>query len=147
MKRLLMFTVLFSSMFCLKVYARGSGEIRQFTYYDNGIYKNVSAEYIGTQDKRMYISGSGRNARIIADVAFKLWNGSYGEWEQLLNQSYPNATPETLAYEAMEIQEIMVAEMDNKRYILELVVAQGKDDYFWWDGNELHLLQRVYQIK
>jgi len=147
MKRLLLFAVLFSSMFCLKVYARGSGEISRFTYYDNGIYKNVSAEYIGTQDKRMYISGSGRNARIIVDAALKLWNGGYGEWVRLFNESRPNATLDTLVDEAMEVQEITVTESDNKRYILELVVAQGKDDYFWWDGNELHFLQRVYQIK
>jgi hypothetical protein len=41
----------------------------------------------------------------------------------------------------------MVTEMDRKRYVLELVVASGEDDYFWWDGNELHFLQKVYQVK
>jgi len=147
MKRFFIFAVVFFSVFCLKVYAGGSGDVRRFTYYENGIYKNVSAEFIGVYDKRMYISGSGRSARIIVDAAFKPWNGSYGEWERLFNQSYPNATLQTLVNEAMAVQEITISEADKRKYVLELVVASGNDDYFWWDDDELHFLQKVYQIR
>jgi len=147
MKRFFIFALIFSSVFCLKVYAGGSGELRRFSYYENGIVKNVSAEFIGVYDKRMYISGNGRNARLIADGAFKPWNGNYGEWERLFNQSYPNATLQTLVYEARGVQEITISEVDKKRYVFELVVASGNDDYFWWNEDELHFLQKVYQIK
>ena len=112
-----------------------------------GITRNVTGEYVGVQQKKMYISGSGAAARFICDTAYRSWNGKWGDWERVVNMSYPNAVLNTVQLEASGIGEITVSEIDGKRYIFELVLAEGKTNYFWWEGNELHFLQKLYVIK
>jgi hypothetical protein len=146
-KGLLLTAAVFFILFAQKAFARGSGEVQRFIYYENGIAKNVSAEYIGTYDKKMYIMGSGKNARMVVDGTFKPWNGNYGGWERLVDMAYPNCTRSTLINEASVIEEITVSDIDKKRYIFELIVANGEESYFWWEGSELHFLQKVYQVK
>ena len=138
---------LFLFLSVLGLYAGGSGETKRFAYVENGIGRNVTGEYVGVQQKRMYISGSGASARFICDTAYKSWNGRWGDWERLMNMSYPNGNKNSLLFESTGIGEITVSEIDGKRYIFELILAEGKTEYFWWEGDELHFLQKLYAIK
>ncbi|MDR2501489.1 MAG: hypothetical protein LBD37_10510 [Treponema sp.] len=85
MKKIVFRAALRAALCAAGAYARGSGEISRFTYQENGIGKNAAAGYTGVYGKRMYVSGSGRNARMVIDGAFCPWNGQYGEWERLIN--------------------------------------------------------------
>jgi hypothetical protein len=147
MKKALFFAFFILLMTVSGLYARGSGEVKRFVYMENGIAKNVSAEYFGVQEKAMYIKGSGNSAKIVIEVSTRPWNGDWGDWYIFQDMSYPFADENTLLLVASEIEEIIIAEENGKRYVFELMIPADKGDYFWWNDNELHFMQKCYQIK
>jgi len=128
--------------------AGGSGEVKTFYYNENGIGKTVTAEYVGLQIKRTYIAGTEETARTVVEANYKPWNGNWeASWGTMLDQSTPYATKNALLITASMLQKISVSEYNGKRLILELVIAEGEKDYYWFEEDKLYYMQKQYEVK
>jgi hypothetical protein len=120
------------------------------SYNVNGHRKTVDADYIGTQETRLFIQGGFLSETWIViekcflDVSTKQWS----DWEKYNEVPSPKATNSDLMEIVNEIiGTVTEDELNGSQLVLFHVKNSDNQDYWWENRKYLCFLQYIYLVK
>jgi hypothetical protein len=136
-------------LFCLFLLLAFYAFAENLSYYIDGRKKTVDAEYIGTQETRLFIQGGFlRESWIVIEKCF--WDAStkkWSAWEKFNEIPMPKASNSDLLELVNEFIGSVVEDEINGQQILLVHTKNDNNQEYWWEERKyICFIQMIYII-